>query len=371
MDIKIDCYNKTMSLQQMESNWKELLKDSHTDTIFLTWEWINTWWKVYGNKYRLYIVTVKDDSGHLIGIAPLKIAMRDWFFSHALPTLEFIGFGEDVTPEYLDFIVRKGYEKTVIPFLLRYLSQHCGCEVYNLRPFSSNSQNIPFIKNFFSEQKSLYEIRPHSNCPVVSLPNTWDDFVSNRSKNFRKKMKEYSRICVRDFDLKFTKCTSLGKLEDRLTQLVGLHHNRWNNSSQAFKSAEYINFHRQISTLFLKRGWLRLYFLADGEKPIAGIYCYYYNNQFYYYQSGRDICYSKYRVGLVLINKVIEEAINEGAVLFDFLSGDESYKFRWAQGIRRNSAIMYWNSAHNYLFSWSNFIARSIFRKVSDALKRR
>jgi CelD/BcsL family acetyltransferase involved in cellulose biosynthesis len=86
--------------------------------------------------------------------------------------------------------------------------------------------------------------------------------------------------------------------------------------------------------------------LEGEERLVAGIYCYYYNGVYSYYQSGRDLRYSKYHIGLVLMNKVIEEAIKEGAVIFDFLTGDESYKYRWAQSSRKNLRIKCWNNGN-------------------------
>ena len=41
-------------------------------------------------------------------------------------------------------------------------------------------------------------------------------------------------------------------------------------------------------------------------------------------------------------NRDLEEAIKEGAVCFDFLTGDENYKFRWANSIRSNYTITCW-----------------------------
>ena len=48
---------------------------------------------------------------------------------------------------------------------------------------------------------------------------------------------------------------------------------------------------------------------------------------------------------------VIEEAINEGATHFDFLTGTEPYKFRWANSIRRNMNFIYWENKRDYILS--------------------
>jgi CelD/BcsL family acetyltransferase involved in cellulose biosynthesis len=116
-----------------------------------------------------------------------------------------------------------------------------------------------------------------------------------------------------------------------MMDLERLHHLRWRGRSASFQSDAYRQFHSDIARQFLAEGWLRLFFLLDGEKPIAALYCYAYNGVYYYYQSGRDPGYAKYNVGFVLMNLAIQEAINEGAKLFDMLTGNEMYKYRWAR----------------------------------------
>lgn len=366
MNLQITLHTSAAHLHQMKSDWNELLENSCANTVFLTWEWITTWWEIYGDKYKLYILTIRDSSGILLGIAPFKIAFRRYFLLKKLLALEFIGYGKGITPEYLDVIVRRGYEKTVMPLLLQYLTQHSSCEVYDLQPFASSSPNISFFINSFREEKAYYEKRDCSICPVVYLPQKWNDFVLSKSKNFRKKMKEHERKCERDLNLRFHKCVSLDELEYGMNQLAALHLNRWGRSSRAFSSRKYIEFHKSISSKFYKRDWLRLFFLQNGGEPIAANYCYYYNDEYFYYQSGRDLSYSKYHVGLVLMNKIVEEAINEGATLFDFLSGAEPYKFRWANKTRGSLRIIRWNNSYAYLLSRFSNAAKNMIRKDFD-----
>jgi len=59
--------------------------------------------------------------------------------------------------------------------------------------------------------------------------------------------------------------------------------------------------------------------------------------------------YEKYSVGLVLINKTIQHAISEGAEVFDFLTGSEAYKFRWADRVRVNYSLNYYRKKSDYL----------------------
>ena len=69
------------------------------------------------------------------------------------------------------------------------------------------------------------------------------------------------------------------------------------------------------------------------------------------------------------MNKVIEEAIKEGAIIFDFLSGDEPYKFRWADSIRKNVRIMCWRNNIKYMLSEVDYTIKRGFRKISEIVR--
>jgi CelD/BcsL family acetyltransferase involved in cellulose biosynthesis len=84
----------------------------------------------------------------------------------------------------------------------------------------------------------------------------------------------------------------------------------------------------------LERGWLRLWLLEVDGEPIAAWYGWRLGGRYAYYNSGFDPERSQLRPGLVLLAGVIRAALEEGAEEFDFLLGDESYKFRFAEDSR-------------------------------------
>jgi CelD/BcsL family acetyltransferase involved in cellulose biosynthesis len=243
-----------------------------------------------------------------------------------LNCLEFIGHGADVTSEYLGLIAKKGYEEQFSERALKIINQLNGIDVIDLKALQHKDSEIFQPAKWFSKT-----ICKFSKCPVVELPESWNQYLESKSQNFKKKTKEYYRICDRDLKLKFFRIEKEKDLSRWMDELERLHKLRWKDKSRSFFSSEYKKFHRDIAQQFLVNGWLRLFFLIDGEKTIAALYCFAYNNTYYYYQSGRDPAYEKYHVGFVLINLVIQEAIKEGARVFDFLTGGESYKYRWAK----------------------------------------
>jgi CelD/BcsL family acetyltransferase involved in cellulose biosynthesis len=73
-------------------------------------------------------------------------------------------------------------------------------------------------------------------------------------------------------------------------------------------------------------GLLRLYFLELEGKPVATSLCFDYASSRLLYNSGYDLDYGYYSVGLLLNALCLREAIEQGIDYFDFLRGSETYK---------------------------------------------
>ena len=63
-------------LLALRGEWDALLRSSHSNGLFLTWEWISTWWRIYGDGRALHLLAARDDGGRLIGLAPLMRIRR-------------------------------------------------------------------------------------------------------------------------------------------------------------------------------------------------------------------------------------------------------------------------------------------------------
>jgi CelD/BcsL family acetyltransferase involved in cellulose biosynthesis len=64
------------------------------------------------------------------------------------------------------------------------------------------------------------------------------------------------------------------------------------------------------------------------------VYGFRYRDTFFFYQSGFDPRLARASVGLLAVGLSIKAAVEEGAREYDFLHGDEAYKFHWARRTR-------------------------------------
>jgi CelD/BcsL family acetyltransferase involved in cellulose biosynthesis len=344
MSMRVEIVADRGRLDALRPEWDHLLGQSAAPNIFLTWQWISNWWDVYRGKSELHVLTVRDATERLVGLALFQRQARRALGLTRPARLRFIGDGGDVTPEHLDVIALRGWEDAVAARIGDSLCRDGDIGTIDLRPTPADSVICRSLQSTFEAQPGRVCCAHDSTCPTLVLPDSIDRFMASQSSNYRKKIGEYVRRCNRELKTTLRQSTSIDEVRRDMATLVSLHHKRWQGRSGSFRTSEYITFHERLALALLERGWLRLFSLESGTRPLAVLYCFTYAGRYYFYQSGRDPDFTRHRVGLVLMHHVIQEAIREGATLFDFLRGEEAYKYRWATSHLDNVRLTYWKS---------------------------
>src|SRR5437867_4366701 len=84
-----------------------------------------------------------------------------------------------------------------------------------------------------------------------------------------------------------------------------------------------------LARTFAQRGWLRLTFLEQGGKTVAGVFSFAARGMWDVYNSAFDQSMRELAPGMVLMADTIRLACEEGCNSFDLLRGDEPYKYRF------------------------------------------
>ena len=118
--MQIQTIQTTDEFLSLRAEWNALLETSASNCVFLTHEWLSTWWKHLADGRRLHVVTARKD-GNLIGVLPL--AERAPQFARMMPRiLEFLGSGV-IGSDYLDTIVAKESECEVMDAFADHLNR--------------------------------------------------------------------------------------------------------------------------------------------------------------------------------------------------------------------------------------------------------
>jgi len=327
-DFRIEIVEKAHDFAAMRDEWNELLSSSRSDCLFLTWEWLHTWWTHFGHGKRLFIVTVRSGR-QLVAIAPLTVT-RAWAGVLAIPLLQFAGTGT-IGSDYLDFIVSSACETAALTALTAFLAD-IGLSIRLPRVKEGSLVATTLSRGLADRGWESLEI-PMDVCPIIDVSvGSWESYLMDLGPRHRYNFRRRLRNLHRDHAVRFESVDCEGARQQALKHLVSLHLLRWRarGGSNAFDDPRLLAFHDELSRLALDRGWLRLFVLRLDGAAAAAFYGFRYGRTFHFYQSGFDPAFRRYSVGLVMMGLTIQKAIEEGAGEYDLLHGREAYKFLWA-----------------------------------------
>ncbi len=320
-------------LKRLRAEWDALLAESDADCVFLTWEWLATWWRHLAPGRRLFLLMVRRGRS-LLAVAPFALRRRGLARLLALPSLQFLGAG-NVGSDYLDVIVRRGHEESALAALAGALEQ--GGFVLDLGWFRRRESAVHGLAARLSE-RGWDPIEARSEvCPFIRLKRrTWDSYLKDLGSHHRYNFRRRLRHLEARFDLRFDRVRTEAERPGAFRTLLDLHGRCWSDrgGSNAFDTQGLVAFHEDFTRQASERDWLRLFVLRLDGRPAAALYGLRYRHVFYFYQSGFDPAFRRESVGLVTMGLAIRSAFEEGAEEFDLLHGAERYKFLWASETR-------------------------------------
>ena len=326
------------AFQALREEWDELLAASLADSFFLTWEWLHAWWTHLAGDRRLFLLVARQ-GGRLVAIAPLSLRARRVAGVLPLRSVEFLG-ADRLSSDYLDVIVRRGWEAEAIPALAQYLADaRLALELASVRRAGCAAAAL---SRALTQRRWRMLETPTAVCPFIDLSgHTWESYLGTLESKPRNDFLRLLKNLTKKFSVRLEPASSEPQRREFMAHLVRLHNLRWQNlgGSDALHTADLVAFHDEVSRVTLERGWLRLFVLWLDGQPVASLYGFRYGRTFYFVQTGFDPAYGRHAVGLITVGLTIKSAIAEGAEEYDFLRGDEAYKFRWAREVRHLATL--------------------------------
>jgi len=150
------------------------------------------------------------------------------------------------------------------------------------------------------------------------------------------RLRQASRSLEKSHNVAFKQFTA-DSVEEGLNKFFDLHQRRWQsvNIRGVFSTSKMKDFYREIASQFLRKNWLHFSCLTVDNEMVSGEYGFAHNRKFYAFTRARDTRCSKYSVGHLHEMYLIKYAINNHLQEFDFLQGEEPYKFYWTKSTRK------------------------------------
>lgn len=320
--MSIEVYHDVSGFETLAGEWNALLRQSFFNTIFLTWEWQTTWWEYLGQG-DLSLVAVRD-GGQLVGIAPLYVET----LPDGVRDLEFVGCTE--VSDYLDCIVMPGHEEVVFSAVMDVLdAQAAQWDRVSLCNIPSASPTHQALSELAEARGYRATIEVEDVCPVISLPATWEDYLSMLDKKQRHEVRRKIRRLGRETDYRWYIVGQDHDLAAEMDDFIALHQ-KSAADKEDFMDAQMQAFFHGLAQILHPQGWLQLAFIVVNGQKAATMLNFDYDDTIFVYNSGYDPDrHAWLSPGIVLLTYCIQQAIALGRKRFDFLQGDEAYKYRF------------------------------------------
>jgi CelD/BcsL family acetyltransferase involved in cellulose biosynthesis len=310
--------------------WNDLLKKSADNHVFLTYEWLTTWWKHFGENRDL-VLLVAVDGGKIIAAAPL---MRSTYrlFGLKLKNIEFVG---SLTSDYAGFILTDKHQECTNLFF-EYLKDY-SWDCIELKCLPEQGQTASALKSMPSNLGHLKE-REMDICPYSVLSSTIDEYYKGLSTSFKRDLRRKEKKLRKNYTVGFKLYDEFSSLKESMNVLVDLHQMRMKSLDKkgVFHDSQKCDFHLELAERFDEKGWLYLSFLTANDEPISAEYCFSYNQKAFNYLAGFNIDYGRYSIGNLGTKYAVDHAIKMGLKEFDFMRGAHSYKSHWNTLNRKN-----------------------------------
>lgn len=322
----------------LEDRWNDLISRAPGSSVFQTFAWLNTWWRVFGDDRAMHIITASDGKT-LIGLLPVYIERSHLLSAIGLRKLRLIGYGGDTTPDDLGPILAESHQEQAIDLLTKGLNSLRS--EWDIAEFDDLDPQSPLISAIQAQRPGELEVAEGAKIAYVELPDSFDGYLAKLSSNRRSKIRRGRKKLGEHADYRFHIVRSQAELDRHYPDLIRLHKDRWEGRAEdiGFSTEGYVTFHRDVMADLLKQDALRLMFLISEERAIAASYCYRWRRAFYFFQGGIDKDYKAYRIGEVMMGHAIEQAISEGMQLFDMLRGEHDYKNSLTDMTRRRTHL--------------------------------
>ena len=309
-----------------EEEWDALLRKNCTNVPFLRHGYLSSWWQYKGGgewpDAQLQIISVRKD-GQLIGIAPFFSATHDG-------RKKLLLLGSIEISDYLDFIHDPKYSAEFFELLFDYLATAPFNDIRDLLFYNvpEHALTRAYVEKECQKQNWAVKAEQAYHTPIIQLAEDWDTYLAGIDKKQRHEIRRKMRRADEDpQEIRWYIVEEPDKLDaeiDAFFDLMILDDEKKNFLTDAMREQM-----RSIIRWAFNENILQLSFMTIAGNKAAAYLCFDFQERIWVYNSGFDPQYREFSPGWVMLGYLIQHAIETGKKSFDFMRGDEDYKYRF------------------------------------------
>jgi CelD/BcsL family acetyltransferase involved in cellulose biosynthesis len=315
--------------------WEALDASLSPRTPFTGPLWNQLWWKHLRadrplGRDQLFLHTVRDSSGRLVGVAPMVITRRPAVGPVAVRIAQFFGADPNVT-EMRGVVCRPDDEAEVVRALADHLltqaSEWDWVQWAGIRGGGGGEEVLTreYGASWGNEITNYY----------LHLAPTWEEFKARLPRNIKESLRKCYNSLKRDghrFALRVVE--HLEDNPDLVDRFLDLHRARSNmvgtvHHCDAFATPPTRVFFSDYARRAAELGFLRVFQIVIGDKVVAARVGFQLGDELYLYYSGYEPEWGRYSVMTTVVAESVRWAIEHGLKIVNLSSGKDVSKTRW------------------------------------------
>jgi CelD/BcsL family acetyltransferase involved in cellulose biosynthesis len=316
-------------LDQISGEWNDLLTCCSASHVpFLRYEYLRTWWQTLGGGEwqagELLVVTGRGEDGALLGVAPLFLTNN-----HSGERVIML-LGSIEISDYLDLIVHCDNQAAFIDGLLGVLAssrlpEWQAIDWYNLPDYSPT---LGLLQEAAERRGWIFHQEQLQPCPYIRLPGDWEVYLAGIDKKQRHEIRrKMRRLEESGLPFRWYFVEDEASLDSEMEAFLDLMAQEPDKA--AFLTPLMREHMRSVMTCSFDAGCLNLAFLEINGEKAAAYLNFDYLDRIWVYNSGVNRSYLEYSPGWVLLAYLLRWANEQKLKEFDFMRGDEDYKYRF------------------------------------------
>jgi CelD/BcsL family acetyltransferase involved in cellulose biosynthesis len=343
--MQVDIITRPEKLAHLKANWDRVYDADPEANFFLSWDWIvgrlDTGWGQW------IVLAARDDrrGPDYVAFFPLRLltlmAQKGYFWN------ELVVAGSP-TSDYTGLICEPRFEAAAIPAFARELLKRHWAKL-TLHGFrASRKRELLFLRAFPERDIEAVEIDGVDEadgldnlvCPFAKLPGDWETYLAGLSANTRQKARRLLKQVETSDAYRITHADA-STIERDVEMFGRFWAAKWSARQNDADGEIRANLERIVMGCF-ESGTLIMPVLWRGEAPLGALALIVdkKSNGLLYYAAARDLSFDKLPVGLVLHAYSIRLAIERGFTTYEFLRGNEPFKYSFANDERRTKNIV-------------------------------
>ncbi len=331
--VKLDAIDNPAALENLRDEWSALVDRAPAALPFQRPQWLLPWWRAFGSGH-LHALTFREGK---------RLAGLLVFFIHECQGRRQVTIAGNGITDYLGLVAEArcapDCARSVFDYLRDIRSEWDVCDWQDLR---ADSPLVIAAPRFFNPM-----IEPCVPCTSASLPSEFGIYEASLPHGLHRTIRRSFKRLEQEGTAEFqTLCSDRGGATMR--ELFRLHETRWapkGGTASTLDSPVTREFLLDASQSFAKINKLRLYTMHFGGELISVICSFFDRGSTWGYVTGMDPAFSRFSPGTLALYYAMRQAIGENSRSWEFLRGEEEYKFLWGAERVSKFRMRLWHSA--------------------------